>query len=972
MIEADVSVANRFLQALEACGTFAFQTFDDSPEKRGALARVMHGAELPAVLNGINGQGAGVFVTINATDGRGRHIANVTSIRAQFIDGDGVEMPAAWHLRPSIIVRRDATHWHAYWLLETPESVTAENRAALVQVFRERQKRLALMYRADPKINDLSRVMRIPGFAHCKDPANPIMVELVDCDGGRRYGLDAIMAGVAELPVEVPVQTSTQTGMSAPRTAARLNVIERAARYMRTVDPAVQGQNGSGQAFHAACVLVHGFALSVDEARPLFREWCDRCVPPWSEKEIEHKLRSAEKKGGPRGDLLNKQPERPMAAPRAPVTDGTEYEGQPETALDGLPLDLPESLPTATTGSPTVSSSTFPNPNGGLASAGGGAAGEKFLAPPPPSVPQRPSGNVPPAPPAYRPALPEGLAEKFFNEGVPELIRRIGGLTGVERDGTTMELFDGIAEFSPKTTSVTLERIKRDVMKALEMGARPYDKMLKEARKAMDDEKRAPGGGDDGDGAELAGEYLRYLGADRVLRYWREDFYEWRREKGCYTKQSDKWIESECGKWLASRGIALTTKAMGNFKLALRVMTTLHDSVRPPQWIKAPDGVDPDGLWISMRNGILNARNPDGGVLPHTPDFWCTVALPYDFDWSAACPKFEAALKRWQPALDVRDLLQDFCGYCMRFDNPFQVFLINLGEVGGDGKSTFSTILQALVGSQNCSGLGLESFDHGHRFDMFMLYGKMVNITGDANQLDKLQEGLLKSVVGGDPIFMDRKNKEPITDVLGVKLVVNCNQLPQFRDRSNAIWRRMLLVKWLPLPDAEMIADFAKTLIDEEISGIFNWALVGLMRVEWQKGFRRPDVVKESLIEAQATIQKEVHFFEECIGFDETLNVSTYAHRLMEAYESYNNENNQPAFLNAENLGKALRKWLRAHSVYGPKVKALELAGEELRRRCGARGAELRRRYEYRGVYLRTDEYASQGASQSGLAYEAP
>ena len=62
--------------------------------------------------------------------------------------------------------------------------------------------------------------------------------------------------------------------------------------YLARIPGAVSGQRGHDRTFHAACVLIKGFGLTVDQARPLLREWNRRCVPPWSAAELEHKLRS--------------------------------------------------------------------------------------------------------------------------------------------------------------------------------------------------------------------------------------------------------------------------------------------------------------------------------------------------------------------------------------------------------------------------------------------------------------------------------------------------------------------------------------------------------------------------------------------------------------------------------------------------------------------------------------------------------
>ena len=56
---------------------------------------------------------------------------------------------------------------------------------------------------------------------------------------------------------------------------------------------AVSGQAGHNATFYAATVLVHGFALGDTEAMTLLKRWNAACVPPWSESDLEHKIRSA-------------------------------------------------------------------------------------------------------------------------------------------------------------------------------------------------------------------------------------------------------------------------------------------------------------------------------------------------------------------------------------------------------------------------------------------------------------------------------------------------------------------------------------------------------------------------------------------------------------------------------------------------------------------------------------------------------
>ena len=85
-----------------------------------------------------------------------------------------------------------------------------------------------------------------------------------------------------------------------------LTVIERARKYVAKCPPAISGQGGHSATFHAAAVLVHGFALGEPDALALLREWNGSCVPPWSESDLQYKIKSAANTAhlSPRGHLL--------------------------------------------------------------------------------------------------------------------------------------------------------------------------------------------------------------------------------------------------------------------------------------------------------------------------------------------------------------------------------------------------------------------------------------------------------------------------------------------------------------------------------------------------------------------------------------------------------------------------------------------------------------------------------------------
>lgn len=86
------------------------------------------------------------------------------------------------------------------------------------------------------------------------------------------------------------------------------DLLSRARAYIAKEPPAISGQHGHDRTFHVACVLVKDFGLAQDLAYQAIQEWNRTCVPPWSEKELRHKLADAARKEGPVGRLAGEQP----------------------------------------------------------------------------------------------------------------------------------------------------------------------------------------------------------------------------------------------------------------------------------------------------------------------------------------------------------------------------------------------------------------------------------------------------------------------------------------------------------------------------------------------------------------------------------------------------------------------------------------------------------------------------------------
>lgn len=85
-------------------------------------------------------------------------------------------------------------------------------------------------------------------------------------------------------------------------------IVERARKYLQKIPPAVSGQSGHNQTFHAACVLAIDFELGEAESLGLLSEWNASCSPPWGVRDLARKVSEAMKQSGERGRLRNASP----------------------------------------------------------------------------------------------------------------------------------------------------------------------------------------------------------------------------------------------------------------------------------------------------------------------------------------------------------------------------------------------------------------------------------------------------------------------------------------------------------------------------------------------------------------------------------------------------------------------------------------------------------------------------------------
>jgi len=107
---------------------------------------------------------------------------------------------------------------------------------------------------------------------------------------------DAALPSVRPRPGPVAAPVPPSGNGKRPSSPGRPSVEERAARYLETLGPAVQGQGGDAHTARAAWAVAVEFGLEEPAARRVLWDWDRGNVPPWQDTEprgLEAKLQSA-------------------------------------------------------------------------------------------------------------------------------------------------------------------------------------------------------------------------------------------------------------------------------------------------------------------------------------------------------------------------------------------------------------------------------------------------------------------------------------------------------------------------------------------------------------------------------------------------------------------------------------------------------------------------------------------------------
>lgn len=299
-----------------------------------------------------------------------------------------------------------------------------------------------------------------------------------------------------------------------------------------------------------------------------------------------------------------------------------------------------------------------------------------------------------------------------------------------------------------------------------------------------------------------------------------------------------------------------------------------------------------DANLIAFENGLLDIV--DDTFTPFTPEHIITNKVHWRYNPEAYSEIADQVLNRIacnDP--QIRALLEEAIGYCFYRRNELGKCFILIGDKS-NGKSTFLSMVQTLLGEENIASLDLKEL--GDRFKTAELFGKLANIGDDIGDEFIPNAAIFRKLVTGDRVSAERKGQNPFEFNNYSKFLFSANNIPRIKDKTGAVQRRLVIIPFeatftkllsdgSPNPDFNpYIKHLLKT--DEVMEYLVKLGIEGLKRVLENRAFTASDKVQKEMDEYEEQNNPVLGFIKECEE-DEFQIVNEPTNKVYKRYHEY-------------------------------------------------------------------------------------
>ena len=253
-------------------------------------------------------------------------------------------------------------------------------------------------------------------------------------------------------------------------------------------------------------------------------------------------------------------------------------------------------------------------------------------------------------------------------------------------------------------------------------------------------------------------------------------------------------------------------------------VNNLYDALKNECYIPQPEPVK-----NVIHTATQSLKVDDNGVFEIETGFTLN-RLDVKYNINAKCPLWKMFLTSLLEEEDILTL-QEYIGYCLVPTTLAQKALFLIGR-GGEGKSVVGEVLHGLF--RNSMVQGELHHLQDNRFMLAQLENKLVFYDDDLQTSALTDTGTFKKIVTANiPVLVERKGEPHYEMQPYARIIASGNKgIEACYDHSDGFYRRLIVLKCKGKEhDRKDDRLLAKKIIDTELSGLFNWALEGLMRL---------------------------------------------------------------------------------------------------------------------------------------------
>lgn len=329
--------------------------------------------------------------------------------------------------------------------------------------------------------------------------------------------------------------------------------------------------------------------------------------------------------------------------------------------------------------------------------------------------------------------------------------------------------------------------------------------------------------------------------------------------------------------------------------MALCIKSKIKDESKYVGECEPFNTIDGSGIYIPVANGIIVGtwKNDEFvfNLSPYNDQIFITNKLKASYNPNKIAKRFRKMMVEICPDPEQRRFLQEFIGYSLTRDTSHDI-MVNIYGPGANGKSSLYAALKTVFGPKGYRTLTITELQGRENYKLADVENIFMNFSDEIPEDRKVSTDKIKNMTSGGEMIVRAIYKAPKKIKIVFKLIFCSNCLPQFTDRSDAIFRRFHVINFPnQFKDPEKRDPRLKTedfwINEGEVEGILNWALEGLKRLKTRGHFIEPKYSKITKERYRLELNPERQFVKDYLQYTGKVAHQISTAKIYKAYEDY-------------------------------------------------------------------------------------